>query len=34
MKRVNWTKVVKVLKLLATVITTVVGTLAVQSCAQ
>ena len=32
MIRVNWTKVVKVLKLVATVITTIVGTLAVQSC--
>ena len=28
----NWTKVAKVLKLVATVITSVLGTLAVQSC--
>lgn len=33
-KKVNWTKVVKVLKFIATVITTVLGTIAVQSCAQ
>ena len=33
MIRVNWTKIAKVLKFLATVITTVAGTLAVQSCA-
>ena len=32
MIKVNWTKVAKVLKLVATVITTVLGTLAVQSC--
>ena len=32
MVRVNWTRVAKVLKLVATVITTVLGTLAVQSC--
>jgi hypothetical protein len=33
MIRVNWTKIAKVLRFLATVITTVAGTLAVQSCA-
>ena len=33
MIRVNWNKIAKVLKFLATVITTVAGTLAVQSCA-
>lgn len=33
MIRVNWTKIAKILKFLATVITTVAGTLAVQSCA-
>ena len=32
MIKVNWTRVAKVLKLVATVITTVLGTLAVQSC--
>ena len=32
MIRVNWTKIAKVLKFLATVITTIAGTLAVQSC--
>ena len=32
MIKVNWTKVAKVLKLVATVITSVLGTLAVQSC--
>ena len=32
MIKVNWTKIAKVLKLVATVITTVLGTLAVQSC--
>ena len=32
MIKVNWTNVAKVLKFLATVITTVLGTLAVQSC--
>ena len=32
MIKVNWTKIVKVLKLAATIITTVLGTLAVQSC--
>ena len=34
MIRINWTKVAKWAKLLATVITTVLGTIAVQSCAQ
>lgn len=34
MIRVNWKKVVYWAKFIATVITTVVGTLAVQSCAQ
>jgi hypothetical protein len=32
MIKVNWNHVVKVLKVVATVITTVLGTLAVQSC--
>ena len=32
MIRVKWTTVAKVLKLTATIITTIVGTLAVQSC--
>lgn len=32
--KVNWTKVVKVLKFIATVITSVLGSIAVQSCAQ
>ena len=32
MIRVKWTTVAKVLKLVATIITTIVGTLAVQSC--
>ncbi len=32
MIRVNWTKVAKVLKFVATVITTIVGTMAIQSC--
>jgi hypothetical protein len=32
MVRINWNKVVKVIKFLATVITTIAGTLAVQSC--
>ena len=32
MIKVNWTKIAKVLKFLATVITTIAGTLAVQSC--
>ena len=34
MVKVNWTKVAKVLKFVATVITSVLGTIAVQSCAQ
>ena len=33
MIKLNWNKVAKVLKLLATIITTIAGTLAVQSCA-
>ncbi len=33
MMKVNWTTVVKVLKFIATVITSVLGTMAVQSCA-
>lgn len=33
MVRINWNKVAKVVKFLATVITTIAGTLAVQSCA-
>jgi hypothetical protein len=32
MIKVNWTKIAKILKVVATVITTVLGTLAVQSC--
>jgi len=32
MIKVNWTTVAKVLKLIATIITSVLGTLAVQSC--
>ncbi len=32
MIKVNWTKIAKILKIVATVITTVLGTLAVQSC--
>lgn len=32
MVKVNWTTVVKVLKFIATVITSVLGTMAVQSC--
>ena len=32
MIKVNWNTVVKVLKFIATVITTVLGTIAVQSC--
>ena len=32
MVRINWNKVVKVVKFLATVVTTIAGTLAVQSC--
>lgn len=34
MVKVNWTTVVKVLKFIATVITSVLGTMAVQSCVQ
>lgn len=34
MKKVNWTNVAKVLKFIATVITAVLGSIAVQSCAQ
>ena len=30
--KINWNKVIKVVKFLATVITTIAGTLAVQSC--
>lgn len=33
MRRINWTKVAKVLKFIATAITAILGTLAVQSCA-
>lgn len=33
MVKVNWRTVIKVLKFLATVITSIAGTLAVQSCA-
>ena len=33
MIKINWTNVAKVLKFIATVITSVLGTLAVQSCA-
>ncbi|UPS45027.1 DUF6486 family protein [Prevotella sp. E15-22] len=32
MLKINWTNVAKVLKFVATVITTVLGTIAVQSC--
>ena len=32
MVKVNWNRVVKVLRFVATVITTVLGTIAVQSC--
>ena len=32
MIKVNWTKIAKILKVVATVITSVLGTLAVQSC--
>ena len=32
MIKVNWNKIVKLLKITATVITTVLGTIAVQSC--
>ena len=34
MIKVNWSTVVKVLKFIATVITYVLGTMAVQSCVQ
>ena len=34
MIKVNWSTVVKVLKFIATVITSVLGTMAVQSCVQ
>ena len=30
--KINWQKVFKVLKVIGTIITTIVGTLAVQSC--
>lgn len=33
MIKVNWSTIVKVLKFIATVITSVLGTMAVQSCA-
>ena len=33
MKKIKWTTVAKVLKFIATVITSVLGTMAVQSCA-
>ena len=33
MIKVNWTKVARVLKFIATVITSILGTIAVQSCA-
>jgi hypothetical protein len=33
MKKISWTKVAQVLKFIATVITSVLGTMAVQSCA-
>lgn len=33
MAKFNWTNVAKVLKFIATVITSVLGTIAVQSCA-
>ena len=33
MIKINWTAVAKVLKFIATVITSVLGTIAVQSCA-
>lgn len=32
MMKVNWTTIVKVLRFVATVITSVLGTIAVQSC--
>ena len=31
-KKINWAKVAKILKFVATVITTIVGTMAIQSC--
>jgi len=31
-KRINWNRVIKVIKFVATVVTTVLGTIAVQSC--
>lgn len=31
-KKINWQQVAKVLKYIATIITTVLGTIAVQSC--
>jgi len=34
MIKVNWTTVIKVVKFIATVITSVLGTMAVQSCVQ
>ena len=34
MVKINWTTVIKVLKFIATVITSVLGTMAVQSCVQ
>jgi hypothetical protein len=34
MVKVNWTKIAKVLKFIATVITSILGTIAVQSCGQ
>lgn len=33
MIKINWSTIVKVLKFMATVITSVLGTIAVQSCA-
>jgi len=32
MIKANWTKIAKILKIVATIITSVLGTLAVQSC--
>ena len=34
MIKVNWSTIIKVLKFIATVITSVLGTMAVQSCVQ
>jgi len=34
MIKVNWNTIIKVLKFIATVITSVLGTMAVQSCVQ